>query len=227
MAPIGKLYGSPGQPQMKAILSAAAISGLEIDLLPFKFGVANKSPDVTGTQNLPLAYIPAFEDNEGFKLIKGTSTARYVSALIPRAGLLGHDVRETAQVDQWVHFANSEIYVPTANIYAGMVTKDLPAFTEEQRKHYQECVERSLKFLDDHLASRSSGLLVNDSLTLADIILATAVQRAGQTVCGVKEREQARRHVFVHFEKVTNDERIKHLFGEPEFVDKALSFNAE
>ncbi|KAI6104918.1 glutathione S-transferase C-terminal-like protein [Pisolithus croceorrhizus] len=227
MAPIGKLYGSPRQPQTKAILSAAAISGLEIDLLPFEFGIANKSPDLTGPQNLPLSYTPAFEDNEGFKLIKGTSTARYVSALVPKAGLLGHDVKETAQVDQWVHFASSEIYVPTANIYAGMITKDLPAFTEEQRKHYQERAERSLKFLDDHLASRSSGLLVNDSLTLADIILATAVQRAGQTVCGVKERERVYRNVFAHFEKVTNDERIKHLFGEPEFVDKALSFKAE
>ncbi|KAI6126616.1 hypothetical protein F5141DRAFT_1060349 [Pisolithus sp. B1] len=232
MAPIGKLYGSPGQPQMKAILSAAAISGLEIDLLPFKFGVANKSPDVTGTQNLPLAYIPAFEDNEGFKLIKGTSTARYVSALIPRAGLLGYDVRETAQVDQWVHFANSEIYVPTANIYAGMVTKDLPAFTEEV--HFISNANTTRNVWSVRSSSWMTILLhallacwMNDSLTLADIILATAVQRAGQTVCGVKEREQAHRHVFAHFEKVTNDERIKHLFGEPEFVDKALSFNAE
>ncbi|KAI5994342.1 glutathione S-transferase C-terminal-like protein [Pisolithus albus] len=220
MAPIGKLYGHPHQPQTKAILSAVAISGLEIDLLPFELGITNIPPE------FPLAYVPTFVDDEGFKLIKGTTTARYVSALVPKAGLLGHDVKETAQIDQWVHFAGSEIFVPAANIYAGMVTKDLPTFTEEQRKYYQERAERSLKFLDDHLASRSSGLLVNDSLTIADIILATAVQRVGQTVCGAKERQETYRHVFAHFEKVTNDERIKHLFGEPEFVDEALAFKA-
>ncbi|KAI6104919.1 glutathione S-transferase C-terminal-like protein [Pisolithus croceorrhizus] len=225
MAPIGKLYGHPRQPQTKAILSAAAVSGLEIDLLPFEFGVTNKSPEFT--RKFPLAKIPAFEDNEGFKLIEGTAIARYVSALVPEAGLLGRDVKETAQVDQWVHFADSEIYVPAANIFAGMVAKYLPAFTEEQRKHYQERAERSLKFLDDYLASRPSGLLVNDGLTLADIVLATAVLRAGQTICGVKERKQAYRHVFAHFEKVTSDERIKHLFGEPGFVEEPLSFKAE
>ncbi|KAI5984345.1 glutathione S-transferase C-terminal-like protein [Pisolithus albus] len=225
MAPIGKLYGHPRQPQTKAILSAAAISGLEIELLPFEFGVTNKLPEFI--QKFPLAKIPAFEDNEGFKLIEGTAIARYVSALVPKAGLLGHNVKETAEIDQWVHFAESEIYVPASNIFAGMVAKYVPAFSEEQRKHYQERAERSLKFLDDYLASRPSGLLVNDSLTLADIALAAAVQRAGQTVCGAKERQETYRHVFAHFEKVTNDERIKHLFGEPGFVDEVLSFKAE
>ncbi|KAI6022092.1 glutathione S-transferase C-terminal-like protein [Pisolithus marmoratus] len=225
MAPIGKLYGHPRQPQTKAILSAAAISGLEVDLPPFEFGITNKSLEFT--QKFPLAKIPAFEDNEGFKLIEGTSIARYVSTLVPEAGLLGGNAKETAQVDQWVHFAETEIHIPASNIYIGMVAKYLPAFNEEQRKHYQERVERSLKFLDDHLASCPSGLLVNDRLTLADIILATAVQRAGQTVCGVREREQVYPRVFAHFAKVTNDERIKHLFGEPGFVDEALAFKAE
>ncbi|KAI6035776.1 glutathione S-transferase C-terminal-like protein [Pisolithus marmoratus] len=219
MAPIGKLYGHPRQPQTKAILSAAAISGLELDLPPFEFGITNKSLEFT--QKFPLAKIPAFEDNEGFKLIEGTSIARYISTLVPEAGLLGGNAKETAQVDQWVHFAETEIHIPASNIYIGMVAKYLPAFSEEGR------VERSLKFLEDHLASRPSGLLVNDGLTLADIILATAVQRAGQTVCGVREREQVYPRVFAHFAKVTNDERIKHVFGEPGFVDEALAFKSE
>ncbi|KIO11050.1 hypothetical protein M404DRAFT_127133 [Pisolithus tinctorius Marx 270] len=225
MAPIGKLYGHPRQPQTKVILSAAAISGLEIDLPSFEFGVTNKSPEFT--QKFPLAKIPAFEDNEGFKLIEGTAIARYVSSLVPDAGLLGRDAKETAQVDQWVHFAETEIYLPVSNIYAGVVAKYLPGFNEEQHKHYKERAERSLKFLEDYLASRPSGLLVNDSLTLADIVLAMAVQRAGQTVCGVKEREQVYLHVYAHFAKVTNDERIKQVFGEPGFVDEPLAFKAE
>ncbi|KAI5998939.1 glutathione S-transferase C-terminal-like protein [Pisolithus orientalis] len=225
MAPIGKLYGHPRQPQTKAILSAAAISGLEIDLLPFEFGVTNKSPEFT--QKFPLAKIPAFEDSEGFKLIEGTAIARYVSSLVPDAGILGRNIKETARVDQWVHFAETEIHLPSSNIYLGMIAKHLPAFSEEQHKHYKERAERSLKFLEDYLASRPSGLLVNDSLTLADIVLAMAVQRAGQTVCGVKEREQVYPHVYAHFAKVTNDERIKQVFGEPGFVDEPLAFKAE
>ncbi|KIN93034.1 hypothetical protein M404DRAFT_605208 [Pisolithus tinctorius Marx 270] len=75
MAPIGKLYGHPRQPQTRAILSALTISGLEIDLPPFELGVTNKLPEFT--HKFPLAKIPAFEDNEGFKLIEGATIARY------------------------------------------------------------------------------------------------------------------------------------------------------
>ena len=56
-------------------MSAAALSGLEIDTPSFEFGVTNKSPEFI--QKFPLAKIPVFEDNEGFKLIEGTAIARY------------------------------------------------------------------------------------------------------------------------------------------------------
>ncbi|KAI6141811.1 glutathione S-transferase C-terminal-like protein [Pisolithus tinctorius] len=211
MAPIGKL--------------AAAVSGLEIELPSFEFSATHKSPEFT--QKFPLAKIPAFEDDEGFKLIEGMAIARYVSSLVPDAGLLGHNAKETAQVDQWVHFVETEIHLPASNIYIGIVMKFLPGFNEEQHKYYKERAERSLKFLEDYLASRPSGLLVNDSLTLADIVLAMAVQRAGQTVCGIKEREQVYPHVYVHFAKVINDKRIKQVFREPGFVDELVAFKAE
>ena len=68
-------------------MSAAAISGLEIELPPFEFGVTNKSPEFV--QKFPLAKIPAFEDNEGFRLIEGTAIARYGKslALAPTANM--------------------------------------------------------------------------------------------------------------------------------------------
>ncbi|KAI5993069.1 glutathione S-transferase C-terminal-like protein [Pisolithus orientalis] len=225
MAPIGKLYGHPRQPQTKAILSAATISGLEIEQVPFEWGVTNKSPE--WIQKFPLGKIPTFEDNEGFRLIEGVVIARYVSSLVPEAGLLGHNRKETAQVDQWIHFAETEILIPASFIYGGIVAKFFLGYNDEQHKFYQERLERSLKFLEGYLASRSSGLLVKDILTLGDIVLATAVERAGQTICGIKEREQVYTHTFAHFAKVTNDERIKHLFGEPGFVDKPLVFKGD
>ncbi|KIM54531.1 hypothetical protein SCLCIDRAFT_136701 [Scleroderma citrinum Foug A] len=210
MAPIGTLYGHPRQPQTKAIMSAAAISGLEIELPPFEFGVTNKSPEFV--HKFPLAKIPAFEDNEGFRLIEGTAIARYVSSLVPAAGLLGRNAKETALVDQWVHFAETEIQIPAGIIYGGIV---------------RERVVRSLKFLEDHLATCPSGLLINDSVTLADIMLATATLSAGQTVCGAAEREQVYPRVFAHFAKVAADERIKEWFSVSGFVETPLTVQAE
>ncbi|KAG6328993.1 hypothetical protein ID866_10097 [Astraeus odoratus] len=43
MVLIGKLYGYPHQAQTKTILSAAAIAGPEMELLPFEYNITNKS----------------------------------------------------------------------------------------------------------------------------------------------------------------------------------------
>lgn len=56
-------------------MSAATISGLEIEQAPFEWGITNKSPE--WIQKFPLGKIPTFEDNEGFKLIEGVVIARY------------------------------------------------------------------------------------------------------------------------------------------------------
>lgn len=84
---------------------------------------------------------------------------------------------------------------------------------------------RSLRFLDNYLEKRPSGLLVNDNITLADIFLAVAIQRVGQTACGTAEREQSYPHVFAHYAKVTSEEKIKDVFGEPEFIEERLVCN--
>ncbi|KAI6027011.1 hypothetical protein EDC04DRAFT_2899504 [Pisolithus marmoratus] len=71
-------------------------------------------------------------------------------------------------------------------------------------------MHRTFKLLEDHLASRPSGLLENDTLILANIVVAMAVRHAGQTVCGIKERKGVYPRVFAHFAKVADDERIGH-----------------
>ncbi|KAL4072275.1 glutathione S-transferase C-terminal-like protein [Scleroderma citrinum] len=227
MAPIGKLYGHPRQPQTIAILSAAVIGGLEIECPPVEFGVTNKSPEFLA--KFPQGKIAAFEDNEGFKLTESAVIARYVSTLAPGSGLLGRNPKETILVDQWVHFAEFEIIVSTGFIYAGTVMKVLKGFNAEQHEFHAQRVCRTLQFLEDYLATRPSGLLINDSITLADIFVAAAVVRAGETVCGVAEREQTYPHVFAHYAKVSSDERIKAVFaqGNPKFVEKPLVFQAE
>jgi len=97
-----------------------------------------------------MAKIPAFEDIEGFKMIEGAAIARYgikllpetcrfvltvipqpVSSLVPESGLLGRNAKETALVDQWVHFAETEIILTTMTIYYGIVAKILPGYTTE------------------------------------------------------------------------------------------------
>ncbi|KAG6336656.1 hypothetical protein ID866_2437 [Astraeus odoratus] len=82
---------------------------------------------------------------------------------------------------------------------------------------------RSLEYLDTYLASKSSGFLIADRMTLADIALAAATLQTGRTTCGTTERALYP-NVFAHYEKVTSDQRVKAVFGEPEFLERALTY---
>ncbi|KAI5994344.1 hypothetical protein EDD15DRAFT_2195982 [Pisolithus albus] len=166
MAPIRKLYGDLRQYQTKAILSAAIISGLEIEQPPTEFGITNG-----------------------------------MSSLVPEAGLLGHNTKEIAQIDQWIHFAEAEILIPESSIYIVLLSNT------------------SLE-----LTKSNVNITRNVSNFRSNIILAVCLQRAGQTVCGAKEREHVYPHTFAFFAKVNSDERIKHVFGESDFVHEPLTF---
>ncbi|KAG6328132.1 hypothetical protein ID866_10957 [Astraeus odoratus] len=125
MAPIGKLYCHPLQAQTKPyILSAAAITGLEMELLPFKYNITNKSLDFV--KKYLLGNVPAFQDKEGFTLFKVAAIPRYVSSLELESGLLGRGAKEASLAGQWVHFAKFKIQTTANIIYAGAVPKYLP-----------------------------------------------------------------------------------------------------
>ncbi|KAI6126615.1 hypothetical protein F5141DRAFT_1060348 [Pisolithus sp. B1] len=203
MTLIGKMYSYMAQPQTKVILSAAALSDLEIELLPFEYGVTNQSPEIS-TGKDPCLRKPRWLQADR------------------------RNTKETALVDQWVHFAESEIHTDASMIYASASLKLLPGYNAD--------ASMPVSFTPHHLTvnlGTFSGAAtqmarrpyLSDSITLADLFLATAIQRVGQTICGAAEREQVYPHIFAHYAKVTSDARIKDVFGEPGFIEERLVYN--
>lgn len=219
MAPIGSLWGVSYQRQTKYILSTAAIAGLELDVKPFEFGVTNRSPEFIS--KFPLAKIPVFEGEDGFTLLEGASIARYVASLAPESRLLGNSIKDAALVDQWIHFAEHEINMYSDYIWQ-MVKRFFPenAYSESVHKTIFERQERSLKFLEQNLSVRE--FLVTDEITLADIVIAAVIQRAGRVTLGAVERA-VYPNVFTHYARVAGDPRIRDIFGAAEFVEVPLA----
>ncbi|KAG2130349.1 glutathione S-transferase C-terminal-like protein [Suillus clintonianus] len=219
MAPIGTLWGAPFQRQTKCILSAAAIAGLEVKFELFRFGVTNRSPEFLA--KFPLAKMPTFEDKDGTALIEGAAIARYVASLAPESGLLGHSVKDAALIDQWIHFAEHEI-----NAYTDIIFQMIEGFFPE--KAYDEHIhdglvarqQRSLKFLEQKINLHE--FLINDEITLADIVLAAVIQRAAIVTLGAAERALYP-NIFAHYAKVTADPRIKDILGAVNFVEVPLT----
>lgn len=108
----------------------------------------------------PYGKIPAFEGTDKFKLIEGTTIARYrewpgalqlstdfmgslilVSSIGTQVKLLGSNAHEVAIVDQWVHFAEHEISAPTQNI-TGLIYSFYKPFSLEARTKLTTCSDR-------------------------------------------------------------------------------------
>ncbi|KAI6128204.1 glutathione S-transferase C-terminal-like protein [Pisolithus croceorrhizus] len=220
MAVIGKLWGYQAQRQTKVILAVAAVSGLDIDMPHFEFMVTNRTPEFL--ENFPLGKIPAFEDATGFALVEGIAIARHVCSLAPESGLLGRDPRERALVDQWVQFCELEIMTFNMEIRA-LHSGRLGPYSKELFEGLINRQARSLKYLETYLASCSSGLLVGNQITLADVALAASTEHIGRVTCGAAERALYP-NIFVHYEKVVSIPGMKEVFGEPEFVQERLAY---
>jgi len=169
----------------------------------------------------PYGKIPTFEGTDGFKLIEGTTIARYLSSIGTQVNLLGSNAHEVAIVDQWVHFAEHEISAPTQNI-TGLIYGFYKPFNLETLDKHSERLERALAYLESHLAARPSGYVALDTLTLADFVLAGVIFAAAYIALGSSERGQYP-HIFSHYTKVTADERVKQYWGTEEFVDVRIT----
>ena len=80
---------------------------------------------------------------------------------------------------------------------------------------------RGLDHAETYLATRSSGYLISDSVTLADFVLAAMVHGPSFTVLGTAERAKYP-NVFTHYARVTEAEKVKQFWGTEGFTEVAI-----
>ncbi|EJF60198.1 elongation factor 1-gamma [Dichomitus squalens] len=219
MSSIGTLWTTPQQGKGKIIRAAAALGGLQVDLPEhYVHFEDNKKPEFLA--KFPHGKIPAFEGKDGFKLFEGSAIARYVASLAPNSNLLGTSTKEAALVDQWVSFADSEIGSFTGVIF-GLVNGRITPYTKPVHTHFAERQLRSLKTLDTILATRT--FLVNERISLADLTVAAEIQRAMNVTIDAPIRAQIP-NVIRHVETIVNQPQLKEIYGELQYLEKALAF---
>ncbi|KIM24549.1 hypothetical protein M408DRAFT_75828 [Serendipita vermifera MAFF 305830] len=213
MASIGTLYMTPVMASAKKIKAAAVLSGLSVDHpASYVHYEDNKKPEFLA--KFASGKIPAFEDPEGFTLFEGTAIARYVAALAPNAGLLGHSLKESALIDQWISYYQTEI-LPNIRPIAGMLAHRLP-YSKALETHYRELLPRPLGVLDKHLSTRT--YLVGERITLADLEAGSALVMMYEQIIGKEQREQFP-HVLRHYETIRNHPKLKDIWGPTEYID--------
>ncbi|OBZ74601.1 Elongation factor 1-gamma [Grifola frondosa] len=219
MSSIGTLYTTPQQPTGKRIRAVAAFGGLKIDLPEhYTHFEDNKKPEFLA--KFPHGKIPALDAADGFKLFESTAIARYVAALAPNSTLLGSNLKEAALIDQWVSFADNEIGSHTQFIFQ-LCKGAITPYAKPIHTTLAERQLRSLKTVEQHLSTRT--FLVTERITLADITLASVLQRSFSVTIDAALRAQLP-NLVRHYETIVNQPSIKAVFGETEFCEKPLQF---
>jgi len=219
MSSIGTLWTTPGQHKGKRVRAAAAFAGLQLDIpTDYEHFVDNKKSEFLS--KFPHGKIPALETKSGFKLFEASAIAEYVSALAPNSTLLGANAEDRALISQWTSFADSEIDFPLG-VVGQLVRGILTPYAKPIHVTFQERIIRSLKTLEAHLSTHT--YLVGERITLADIALATVLQRAVTINVDAALRAELP-NTIRHLETIVNQPQLKDIFGPLEYVEKALQF---
>ncbi|KAI9571931.1 hypothetical protein HD554DRAFT_2070381 [Boletus coccyginus] len=218
MAPVGKLYSVPQMRQHKVIKSVAVLGGLELDIVAdYKHHEDNRKPDFLA--KFPHGKIPALEGPNGLNLTEGAAIARYLATLSPNANLLGTSLEEQALVEQWIHFAEYEINSPTQLAY--QLLKGTFVYNKAIHNTLIEHQFRALSTLEAHLLART--FLVGERITLADLHVAAAIFRAVGLTIDAEVRSKLV-NTIRHLETVANQPKLKDIFGEIEYIEKAVQY---
>ncbi|KAF9461364.1 elongation factor 1-gamma [Collybia nuda] len=213
------LWTIPMQAPGKTVRATAALAGIKVDLpAEYVHFTDNKKPEFLA--KFPHGKIPAFEGADGVKIFEGSAIARYIAALAPNSGLLGGDLVDSAHVDQWVHLADTEVDMYTMLI-TQMVRGVIAPYNKPIHTVFSERQLRTLKTLDEHLATRT--YFVGERITMADLSIASSVQRAAGMTIDTAVRAQIP-NLIRHLETITNHPQLAAIYGVTPSIEKALQY---
>ncbi|CAE6418326.1 unnamed protein product, partial [Rhizoctonia solani] len=156
----------------------------------------------------------------GFTLFEGSAIARYIASLAPNSGLLGTSPTDAALVDQWVSYIDSEFQSPGYTLI-GLCQGRFP-YNKPYDTLLRERIHGALTVLNTHL-THNTFLLPTNRISLADITIASVLQKAFELILGAEERAKYPALVRL-FETVVNQPKLKDVFGSTNYAETSIQF---
>nr|QGR24790.1 Elongation factor 1 gamma [Apolygus lucorum] len=206
----GTLYTYPDNFRAYKALIAAQYGGGNVQVAPgFVFGETNKTTEFL--KKFPLGKVPAFEAKDGQCITESNAIAWYVAS----NELRGKTDIEKAQVLQWLNYSDSDLLQAVCTWvfpYLGILD-----FNKQAVNSAKTDLSNILTSLNNFLLSRT--YLVNEQVTLADIVVACTLLPAYQTVLDPEFRK-AFKNVNRWFTTIVNQPKVKNVLGAVKLCDK-------
>lgn len=195
------------------------MSGLEVEIPPFTFGVTNNTPEYRA--KFPLGKIPSFDTADGtVALYESNAIAYYLCSAGPHAAqLLGRDQREQALVQQWIFFSELQLekdYHPLLIMALGFMPFDAAA----EERGIKE-VGKWLAHIETHLAGRTWLVTDDQGPSLADLTVGGVICFAAKAHFDAEDRARYP-NIMAWYTRLREVEEIKDLFAEP-MIEKRKS----
>ncbi|QPG74385.1 hypothetical protein FOA43_001712 [Brettanomyces nanus] len=205
----GTLFGTG---ETRSILPVGLIKTLKLDVKI----EPKDSPD--HIKNFPMHKAPSFIGPKGFKLHEVIAVVHYLVKLHDEESpLLGKDLKEQAQVLQYMSFATCDFMNSVSDI-VGCILSRVP--------YNKKAVEDGRKKIDEYVAILEERLvehtyLVGERLTVADLFFATCFFRPLTLCCGTEWR--AERPILMRwFNTVRKSEYISYFFDTLKLADQPI-----
>jgi glutathione S-transferase len=177
------IHTYPNNYRVNKAVIAARYNDIEVSTPTFEMGTANKTPEYLA--KFPTGKVPAMETPFG-GLFESGAIAKYIARLRPDTGLMGVNFFQQAQIEQWIDFCSFEIEV-SRGAWIGQIFGYRPA----NQAIYEEAkvqINKALGVINAHLLNKT--YLVGNQVTLADIVLITALQGLFEMVLTADVRNQ-------------------------------------
>jgi len=189
------LYGSSLSPFVRKVLAFAAEKGIELEVVPV--GPGDPNPDFRAAS--PFGKMPGFADGD-YRLADSSAIIHYLEAKQPEPVLIPADPKLRGKTIWFDEFGDTILAACGAKMFFNRVVA--PRFLKRPGdENAAATAERDeLPPILDYLETvvpGESGYLVGDSLTLADIAVASPFANLGHLDCQLDPARHGRTRAYV------------------------------
>ena len=175
-----KHYMNALSPNVRRVRLTAAALGLELDETRIDFNKGEHKSAAYLALN-PNGAVPTLVDGD-FVLTESRAIMQYLASKKPESGLLPRDERARAEVTRWQFWDAAHFSPQLGTLVFEKIIKPMMSLGEPDPRKVEEAVAGFRRFgavLDERLDGKP--YVVGESLTLADLTIASSLMYAKQT----------------------------------------------
>ncbi|KAJ8601449.1 hypothetical protein CTAYLR_005950 [Chrysophaeum taylorii] len=211
-----KLYTYPANFRAFKALIAAEYQGIDVEV-PEDFDMETTGKSAEFLAMSPMGKVPVLSTPSG-PIFESNAIARYIARLRRDTDLYGRTFYESAVIDSWIDFCGHELELP-CTMWVYPIIGYMP-FNPTAYAKAKEHVAKALATLDAHLLDKT--YVVGESLTLADITIASALVYPAKLAMDPKFRAQFP-NVMRWFDLCVHQPQFIAVIGEVALADAELA----